>query len=189
MSIEIPGFSELEGQLKQRLAEEQAIKDQLLGARRVALGVWEQMEKARQFALEDVLREKDLGLCSWGSWGHDEEETEQERLGIFPRSNLRSLYLQRLNSDLDSDNEPGLYNFCPPHYQRDLDMHRDNSQDLKSRWFLSEVENREGRLVTVVDSIDVTDMPIRYKVEDRDMEKIFQHFDLPLLPPRPVFQS
>ncbi len=184
MSAEIPGFSQLEAEFHQRLVEERAIREQLQGARQVALEAWEQMEQARQFALEDILKESGLGICSYGSMGHGHEETEQEQLGILPRQQLSYLYVK----GPDKDDGPGLYSVCTSHYQyqNDLRMWRD-SQTMQSRWFFSEVENKGGRFITVIGSIDVTDMPLQY--QSRDMGKVFQYFNFPKLPPKPIFPA
>lgn len=187
MSSEIPGFSELLSQFKQSLAHEVEVREQLQKARDDVSQAWIVLDQVRQFALEDLLKQRGLQICGWGPEQHQEEETEEERLGVFPKERMHYFYI---HNQEEFEAIPHLYSLCSRHFDRDMEISTKYSADFKHRWFISTVVNIGGRLITWIDNLDVTELPVQYTggyTESRDMEKIYTFYSFPKLFPKPSF--
>ncbi len=118
-----------------------------------------------------------------------------EELGVFPKEQVR-LHFNRRTRGAYRDNPylEGEYQYdqlealCPQHFPEQTNQSWKApswAREKNGDWDIeSEVLDTDGRLITKVGNIDVTNMPIEGIKRD---ELIFRYFDLPQLPKEPNF--
>lgn len=169
-------------------------------------GKWKDVYFLRQRMLDKLLEERGVAVCSshrlppdawlrvYSSNGINTEELNKlspEDLGIFPKSQMRlhfSRHTLHTGDHYMEHNEQfdELELLCPEHFPRDTNKSwGSNAGDKykKGDDMESEVVEKDGRLFTVVDNIDVTDILVE-KPYLRD-EAIYRYFGLPEIPDIP----
>lgn len=174
------GFREAVALTKE--AKERSAEHQVEANRR-----FDKLKEVRREMLEQLLDERGLAVCSNRLGHHREGAPEEEKLGVFPTSQLRLLLRSRVVSTGSEYTESlkrkaTLELLCPCHFPEEPNTVRPSREKIGGELDIaSEIVERDGRLVTVVNSIDVTDLP----VERYYSEAIYRHFELPELPELP----
>ena len=84
------------------------------------------LEQLRHQALQNILKEKGLGVCSW-TWGHHDWEKKNEPtledFGIFPRTKMKMSYFQATTQDTEhftmvttTGGIAAVWLLCPEHF-------------------------------------------------------------------------
>lgn len=157
---------------------------------RDAVGHLRELRDLRVAMLEEILEAKRLAICS-DREHYGVSETEEEKLGIFSKDQMRLLYRSKVvwrgsEGYQSKEREEQLELLCPYHFPADPNKVEPSEElwtEKRGLDIVSEVVEREGRLVTVVNSIDVTDLPI----EKYYSEGVYRHFGLAKLPELPRF--
>lgn len=171
----------------------EGIRIQELQSRQEIQQRWQQLQEARQRALEAILADKELAVCS--NTNPHKGTTEEEKLGVFPSSQMRLLYGSvHTESMLEFSLSEGinthyrrtvqLRRLCPEHFPPNPNLVSKTAHGNNIN-IISEVVERNGRLVTAMNAvgvpIDVTDVPI----DTTYSEQVYSHFGFPPLPVQP----
>lgn len=182
----VPLFQRSLAELAQTVQVVKTTAQEHQAARTQAAAAWEQFRSLRESTLREILKEKGLDVCSKSSLPH-KGVTELEVMGVFPieqmRLHYRSVGVWRGGHGYEHlDQKAELLQLCQQHFP-DVPNHVASSKVENQLDIYSEVIAREGdgRLVTVVNSIDVTDMPVSQYYP----EALYRHFGLQALPERP----
>ena len=178
---------------QQAVAAREGLRVRELQSRQEIQQHWLQLQEARQRALEATLADKKLAVCS--NTNPHRGTTEEERLGVFPKSQMRMLYGSvhtaniwevSLSEGINTyyEGTVQLRQLCPEHFPSNPNRVSKTAYGNKIS-IISEVVKRNGRLVTTVNAvgvpIDVTDVPIDLTYS----EQVYRHFGLPPLPEHP----
>lgn len=118
---------------------------------------------------------------------------DQQDLGVFPKDQMR-LHLRRFTARAHQGH-PSLERLeqfeefellCPKHFPKPKDTNKSWGSNAEERYkrgndMESEVIEKNGRLITKVGDVDVTDFPVERVID----EAIYQYFKLPQLHPEP----
>lgn len=148
----------------------------------------------------DPVPEKSLKINTYDivtrEYSIDMEELRKlspEELGVFPKEQVR-LHFSRRTRGAYRDNPylEGEYQYdqleplCPKHFPEKTNQSRKApswAREKNGEWDIeSEVLNKDGRLITKVGNVDVTNMEITERNKD---EMVFRYFGLPQLPKEP----
>ncbi|GEM_PF-2682524 len=138
------------------------------------------LELASLSALHMILKERGLGVCSEGHHRYGQDPTI-ENLGIFPTDQLRyhyfSNYYERESEGyFGSGRITQIESLCPQHFPKDPNQ-MTWSEGASRPNLYSEVVERNGKLFTLVNNIDVTDVPIKRSYPPQ----LFIYFSVPVL--------
>lgn len=145
---------------------------------------WNEMEKQRTSALEEMLTNLRLGVCSRANQTH-EGKTPRQKLGVFRRSELHLFYTRHgyCGAYDQEEVEERLELLCPQHLPPEDKWEYGGSH---GPFVESSVLKRKGKLITKAGRRDVTnreDFPtLPNKIEPKYTEKIFEFFGLKPLP-------
>lgn len=167
---------------------------------------WKDVYFERQRMLDALLEERGLAICSQDSDHYsqawmmhngkpDPKEVKPEEFGIFPKSEMR-LHFRRFTARAHQGH-PSLERLeqfqelellCPKHFPKPKDTNKSWGSNAEERYkrgndMESKVLKKDGRLVTVVDNVDVTHVLVERGYLGRD--EIYQHLGLPELPAIP----
>ena len=147
--------------------------------------IWVKMDVERVKKLKETLANKELSMCSADSH-HSVGENEEEKLGLFPSEKMRLVYYVG-EEQRGSHYSEHLHRFvsltlhCSHHFPKEINLTWPSEASPGDQNMLSEVEERNGDLFTIVNSIKI-DVPVR---ELDWKEEVFDHFGLPPLPEYP----
>ncbi len=143
------------------------------------------LKETREKALEKLLLEQKLGVCA-KVFSHI-NPTDINYPGVFPRNRLRLLY-SSFNGWTGSEYTESrarsirLELFCPKHYPDNPNRFWKPEYKDEEINFTSEAIEKNGKLVTVVNNIDLSNTPaFKYYPEE-----VYQHLKLPQLPARDI---
>ncbi len=137
------------------------------------------LEQLRRGMLEELLEVNGLGVCG-------EVYSHKKGLGVFPRGEMRLLYRGTLYKPWARDLKTKfskLELLCAEHFPKDPNKFLQPDFEDREVTFTSEVLERDGKLVTVVNNIDLTGVPLTVSYT----EEVYHHLGLPELPPYPKF--
>ena len=170
-------------QLNSALARLATLRSQAEKASSKVEEIWCQVEEERRKELLEILKERGLMLCGWVDPHQGVGATEEENLGLFPESSMRLLFegVSQLDGEHYSEHEEyaagrsRLRHICPHHFPDDPNKILGRSQ------YRSEVRDRDGSLIRLIDSIEI-DIPIE---EPKIREEVYERFGLTPLPDLP----
>lgn len=180
----------------QTLAEYQATLTRLATSRQAVSEVRDttfdllsNLEAIRKRQLETILEERGLGYCREGYPHHQYGTTDEEKVGIFPLSRL-TLYYRDTNGWTGSEytehreRTRSLRSRCSIHLPKITTWARISPEYPEEGLEIGcPVVEREGRIFTVINNIDVTEL----LESPWYPEEIYQNFGLPSLPPQPKY--
>lgn len=140
----------------------------------------ELLKLASLSALQTILQERGLGVCSEGHHRYGQAPTI-ENLGIFPATQLRyyysSYYYERESEGYFGSGRIGhIESLCPQHFPKDPNR-MDWSEGASKANSYSEVVEIDGKLFTLVNNLDVTEVPIVRHYP----QELFAYFGIPTL--------
>lgn len=145
---------------------------------------WKEIEEQRKQKLQATLRGCGLSVCAYHTH-HDIGETEREKFGLFPSSEMRLLYRETYQVHEGHEYEQLEHKvrfvaLCPHHFPENPNREWQQSRVHDGLLSMtSEVDKHDdGRLFTVVDPREVK-VPVE---EPRYNEEVYGYFELPLLP-------
>ncbi|OGH11019.1 MAG: hypothetical protein A3B38_02390 [Candidatus Levybacteria bacterium RIFCSPLOWO2_01_FULL_36_13] len=143
-----------------------------------AVKAWEDLENTRIKALEGILKEKDLGVCSEKHYpfvGESASRNDNTELGIFPTSQLKYYFVEFVSQD------PWFYmsinNFRRAQVRQLCQGH---SQDVSYTY--TELIEEKGKFLLPETHRDVTELKV-----NNYPEAVFAHLGIASLPARPRF--
>lgn len=177
--------------------------------RDTACAKWTELSGLRDKKLKDILDKRGLDLCSYSDhlplgahrkvypYNIIKRETEididevkklrLEDIGIFPKSELRLHYSRQTHYGgmdyLETYHQhQELELLCSKHFpDKTNETWKSKAEENDGNDVLSEVIEKDGKLLTKVGAIDVSAVP----VEKTYSEPIYRYFGLPELPPKP----
>ncbi|MBI3984855.1 MAG: hypothetical protein HY344_02820 [Candidatus Levybacteria bacterium] len=183
-------YTELVEAFNQAANSSNALISQAADLQTEARARFEELAALRGRMLEEKLRQRGLTVCSETPGRHDENpDRPEDRLGVFPQGEMRLLYeavtvwagghgYEHLERD------PVLKQLCPQHFPtKGLNLVWPSGHSSAKFDIRSEVVEHDGRLVTLVNEIDVTSLPPLRRGYTPDM---YRHFGIPNLPTTPL---
>lgn len=162
----------------QRLAQKiEAVQSQVWDFEEEEKKAKDELELAKLSLLHTILRERGLGVCSETYPVHRGDVPN--KLGIFPVDLMRYLYTTYAYEGGDiysyTRRKTCIEWLCPQHFPASPNLVRVSAVHRNELDIKSELQQRDNRLFSVVNNIDVTDVPVvRYYSRE-----VCEYFNIP----------
>jgi hypothetical protein len=153
--------------------------------------------RVREQMLQNNLKEKGLAVCSHSHSWEGVEHPSAEQLGIYPRDQMRLHFYKRgpyrIQDEYDDSIEmtTSLNLCCPEHFPQNTKwIFR---QDSESTFINSEVVQRDGKFILVINGSDITGLVNKGGIDvEPDGQRpcliepaVYRYFSIPDLPEKP----